>query len=242
MPTVWVLLGALPLLLLREFIRRLAWRSFGDGNGRDHRFRGSGVPVGRLVAAGPLRVAHGEFGLWRDGCGLCPGLLRMVSRETDAVEILMADGTCRLASQLELCSLVLASHLVNFAAPTLMPWIVTAVHGNGEAGAFAACVGIVGAASMFMTGLATYLIPKAAKAFAQGGVDELRPGIPRTAAIIFAVVLGAFTLLVFASGDYLLVLAFGSKYAGYGTAIGVLALGMGSAEHGLNRWNRAVGN
>jgi O-antigen/teichoic acid export membrane protein len=130
----------------------------------------------------------------------------------------------------------LASHLIGFATPTIMPWIVTTVLGTGEAGAFAACVGVVGTASMFMTGLATYLIPKAALAFAEGGVQELRR-VLRTATIIYASALGAFALLVLVTGDFLLVFAFGAKYAGYGTVVGILALSMVALSMNLTAGN-----
>ena len=232
MPTVWVLLGALPLLLLRKFIRRLACA---------HLEMATAAIIDSVVAVfqfgGLLLLAHYglltvnlAYGVMAAACALaCCGWF--LAKRTP-LKFSWPTALVDWRHNWSFARWALASHLVNFAAPTLMPWIVTAVHGNGEAGAFAACVGIVGTASMFMTGLATYLIPKAAKAFAQGGVDELRP-VLRTAAIIFAVVLGAFTLLVFASGDYLLVLAFGSKYAGYGTAIGVLALGMAALSMGL---------
>jgi O-antigen/teichoic acid export membrane protein len=126
----------------------------------------------------------------------------------------------------------LASHVVGFATPYLMPWIVTAVRGEAEAGVLAACVSLVGVASMFMTGVATYLTPKAAMAYAHGGVGELRQ-VLRSTALVYAGVLGAFALFVFASGDFLLVLVFGGKYAGYGIAMGILALSMACVSMGV---------
>jgi len=126
----------------------------------------------------------------------------------------------------------LASHLIGFSTPYLMPWIVSMERGSAEAGVFAACVSIVGTASMFITGLAAFLIPRAALAFSQGGVRELRR-VLRAAAALFAAVLGVFSLLVLLSGDFLLVLAFGAKYAGYGTVLGVLALSMMALSMGL---------
>ena len=62
---------------------------------------------------------------------------------------------------------------------------------------------------------------------------------PRTSAAcsacdaIYASVLGVFAIFVLASGDFLLVLAFGPKYAGYGLVMGVLALGMVALSMGL---------
>ena len=53
------------------------------------------------------------------------------------------------------------------------------------------------------------------------------------AAGVYAGVLGAFAVLVLATGDFLLVLTFGTKYAGYGLTMGVLALGMVALSLGL---------
>jgi O-antigen/teichoic acid export membrane protein len=114
----------------------------------------------------------------------------------------------------------------------MMPWIVTAVRGEAVAGVLAACVSLVGVASMFMTGVATYLTPKAARAYASGGVGELRH-VLRMANLTYAVALGAFTLFVFATGDFLLVSVFGDKYAGYGAVMGILALSMTAISMGL---------
>jgi O-antigen/teichoic acid export membrane protein len=104
--------------------------------------------------------------------------------------------------------------------------------GTATAGVLAACVSLVGVANMFMTGMARYLLPKAAIAYSHGGVQALRH-VLRIAAAIYAGVLGAFALFVLASGDFLLVLVYGGKYVGYGAAMGVLAVSMAVVSMGL---------
>ncbi len=96
-------------------------------------------------------------------------------------------------------------------------------HNSAQAGVLAACINLVGVATMFITGLASYLTPRAALAFSRGGAAELRH-VLRTAAAIYAAVLGAFALFVLATGDFLLLLVYGSKYAGYGAVMGVFAV------------------
>ena len=115
----------------------------------------------------------------------------------------------------------LASHLIGYAVPYGMPWIVTAARGSGEAGALAACITVVGVASMFITGLASFLMPRAAMAFSHGGVAPLRK-VLRNAAAVYAGVVGVFAVFIFCTGDFLLVLAFGAKFAGYGNVLAIL--------------------
>jgi O-antigen/teichoic acid export membrane protein len=138
-------------------------------------------------------------------------------------------------------------HLLGFATAYLMPLILTLSCGKTGAGIWAACISIVGIASMFMTGLASYWLPRTANAFCQGGPDTLRR-MMRNAGIIYATALGLFALFVFATGDFLLVLAYGQKFAGNGPVIGVLAFNVFitslSLTVGMGLWaiNRPDGN
>ena len=117
-------------------------------------------------------------------------------------------------------------------AAYLMPWIMTTVHGTAAAGVLAACISLVGVATMFMSGLSSYIIPKASRAYSLGGVPSLRR-VLRIAAGVYAVVLGSFALFVLASGDFLLVLAYGGKYVGYGAAMGIFAVSVTITGVGL---------
>jgi O-antigen/teichoic acid export membrane protein len=231
-PAVWVLIGALPFLQLREFIRRLAIAHLQMGTAIAIDVC---VAVFQLGALGALAyfqqlsvtLAYGVMGV---ACAIacCAWLLA----RNRSLQFAWAGAVTDWWHNWGFARWALASHMIGFATPYIMPWIIAAERGSADAGVFAACVSIVGTASMFITGLAAFLIPRAALAFSQGGVRELRR-ILRVAAAVYASVLGAFALFVLLSGDFLLVLAFGGKYAGYGAVLGVLALSMMALSMGL---------
>ncbi len=231
-PAIWVLLGALPFLLLREFVRRLviAHLQMTAAIAID-----AGVAVLQLSSLLALAYFHRltvttAYGTMGAACAVaCCGWFLLKRRP-------MRFAWSRVVNDWRhnwgFARWAVASHLVGCLSPYLMPWIMTAARGKAAAGVLAACISLVGVASMFMTGMATYLIPKAALAFAHGGVRELRR-VLRTVAAVFAGVLGSFALFVFASGDFLLVLVYGGKYAGYGATIGVLAVSVTVLSMGM---------
>lgn len=235
-PAAWVLLGTLPLLLLREFIRRMtiAHLQMGVAIALD-----AGIAVlqiGSLLALayfGRLSVAttYGAMGL---ACAVACGGWFIGKRWP--MHITWSRVVVDWRHNWGFARWALVSHLIGSATLYLMPWIVTMARGRAEAGALAACVSLIGMASMFVTGVATYLTPRAAMAYAHGGVAQLRH-VLRLAAAIYAGVLGAFTVFVLASGDFLLVLVFGGKYAGYGAVMGLLAVSMTALSMGVTAGN-----
>ena len=231
-PVVWVLMGALPFLQLRECVRRMAIAHLQMKTAT-----AIDVCVAVLQITSLLLMAYFEqlsvalaYGVMGAACGIaCCGWLLAKGR---TLRFAWPAAVGDWWHNWRFARWALASHVVGFATPYMMPWIVTAVRGEALAGVLAACVSLVGVASMFMTGVATYLTPKAALAYARGGVGELRQ-VLRMAALVYAVVLGAFTLFVFVSGDFLLVLVFGGKYAGYGAVMGILSLSTAVISMGL---------
>jgi O-antigen/teichoic acid export membrane protein len=231
-PAVWALLGALPLVQLREFIRRLSIAHL-------RMFAAIAIDIGvALVQIGGLlllvyfqQLTVGlAYAMMGAACLVaCSGWFLAKRRP---FQIAWSEVVTDWRRNWGFARWALAGHVIGFATLYLTPWIVTAVRGSAEAGILAACINIVGVASMFMTGLSAFLIPRATVAFAQGGVRKLR-GVLRAAELAYAAVLGAFALFVLASGDSLLVLAFGKQYSGYGAVVGVLALSMMAQSMGL---------
>ena len=126
----------------------------------------------------------------------------------------------------------LASQLVGSAAPYLLPWLLAAAHGRAATGVLAASATLVGVAQMFVTGVGNFLTPKAARAFAQGGVAALRRVLAAVAGV-FAVALGGFCVLVAMVEDLLPVFVYGNEYADLGPVIVVLSVAMLIASLGM---------
>ena len=231
-PVMWVLLGALPLLLLREFIRRMAAAHLQMGTAIAIDTGVALFQIGSLLLLAyfqrlTVSLAYGTMGA---ACAVaCCGWFVAKRRP---LRFARSGAVTDWWHNWNFARWALMSHLISFAPLYFTPWIVIAVCGSGEAGVLAACISLVGMASMFLTGLATFLTPRAALAFSQGGARELRR-VLQVAAAVYAAVLGAFAIFVIASGDFLLVLVFGAKYGGYGAVIGVLALSMLAQSMGV---------
>ncbi len=119
----------------------------------------------------------------------------------------------------------LASFLIGSTTPVLMPWIVALAHGKAATGALAACITLINCAGMYVTGVANFLSPRAARAFFHGGAAELAKLLKRTA-LLFIVTLGTFCVVILLAGDLPATLVYGSRYSGVSTVLVLLALGM----------------
>jgi O-antigen/teichoic acid export membrane protein len=105
----------------------------------------------------------------------------------------------------------------------VLPWMLAGVHGKAAAGVLATCNTLVGLANLFVIGMGNFVGPKAAQALAEGGARALA-GVMRTTLLLFVVVLGAFCAATWFAGDLMAWACFGSRYAGSGPLIAVLAL------------------
>jgi O-antigen/teichoic acid export membrane protein len=223
--TAWVLAGALPFLLVREYARQTALAHLRlrallaiDGSVAVIQVGGLGLlalcgalSVGAAYAVMGAACAVASLG-WFLG-GRLP--LRVVRAR------LLADwrhnwGFARWS---------LSSFLIGSTTLYVLPWAVAAAHGESATGLLAACFTIVNCAGMYVTGVSNFLTPRAARAFAEGGLGDLRRVLRQTA-LLFLVTLGAFCLAVLATGDLAATLIYGGKYAGTGPVLALLAVNL----------------
>ena len=130
----------------------------------------------------------------------------------------------------------LASQLLACTTPYIMPWVVAFTHSEAETGTLGACTTLVGLSNMFMMGLCNFLSPRAARAFAEGGLAELKSVLAKTAGL-FAATLGSLCLGAFLLGEPLAVLVYGPQFAGTGWIIGVLTLSVLANSMGVTAGN-----
>lgn len=234
--TSWVLLGTIPFLLLREFVRGFAF---------SHLKLGLALLIDVVVSAGQIG-------------GLL--LLAWSGRLTIANVYAVIGGACAVASLgwlllrsqpilIERRAVVadwwhnwvfarwaLACHLFTSVTPFVMPWVVAFAAGEAATGQLAAATTIIGLANVVVMGLANYLSPKAAHAYGSGGTRELA-GVLRKTMLLFAVTLGGFALLTTIAGEQLVVLVYGGGYAGSGLLVTLLAFGMLASSAGITAGN-----
>jgi O-antigen/teichoic acid export membrane protein len=89
---------------------------------------------------------------------------------------------------------------------------------------------------MFMMGLCNFLSPRAARAFASGGLPELKSVLKKTA-LLFIATLGSICLGAFLLGEPIAVLVYGPQFAGTGWIIGVLTLSVLANSMGVTAGN-----
>lgn len=235
-PTAWVLLGAAPFLLLREFIRQYAFSHFQMRTAISVDAGVSAVQLAGLLAlaaTGTLSAAaiYAVMGL---SCALACGIWWRLSRSE--FRLTPPRWLPDWKHNWKFARWAAASQLVGCSAPYVLPWVLAVAHGEAETGVLAACSTLVGLGNMFVMGLSNYLSPKAAHANAQGGRNELIRVLWKTAAV-FSVSLGSFFFVCLLSGDWLAVLVYGGKYAGAGPVLAILALGLWASSLAITAGN-----
>jgi len=235
-PAAWVLLGVAPMLLLREFIRQFAFAHLKIVTAIVIDVTVAGFQLGALLLLAHLELLSAATVYLAMGGACVVACLGWFLAGRQPLRLVRSRFFADWRHNWAFGKWALASQLIGCAAPYLMPWVLVLACGEAETGVLAACAALVGLSSMFVTGVANYLTPKAAGSFARGGVAELRRVLWKTAAL-FVVVLGGFCLMVFVAGDLLAVLVFGDKYLGTGAVMTVLALASLIGALGLTAGN-----
>ncbi|MDX1944668.1 MAG: lipopolysaccharide biosynthesis protein [Pirellulaceae bacterium] len=218
-----ILIGSLPLLLLRDFIRQM---SFADLNMRAA--IALDVTVATLQLGGIAMLASRG---WLT-VGLTFGILALSCAVPVAVWLLVRgrrmlfgwhSAVADFRHNWPFARWALATQLLACTTPYLMPWVVALTHSEAETGTLGACTTLVGLANMVMMGLCNFLGPKATRAFSAGGVAALWSVLTK-AAMLFTSTLGLICLAGFIFGEQLTTWVYGEQFAGTGLLVGVLSL------------------
>ena len=222
---IWLLVAVTPAILFRELLRQVAFAQLRPGLAVaiDATVAVAQLGgLGLLAWCGMLTVA-GAFS------GIAAGCLLAIAGWFFWMPVKIRVSLPRIQHDWRenwvFGRWALASQLVASAGLYIMPWVVAAVDGEEATGLFAAGGTIVGIANMFVLGMANYLTPKAARAYATGGVPALER-ILKMLALLFSVTLGGFALAAALIGDFAAGLVYGKEFAAAGNVIAVLALGM----------------
>ncbi len=132
-----------------------------------------------------------------------------------------------------------AGQLVGLIQAYAVPWMLTFFYSAEATGILMACQTLVLLSNPILLGLANWLNPVAAREFARGGASLLIHLLNRVT-VIALVLITPFVMGLWLLGDWLLRLAFGSDFEGYGhlvaitgfTSIGFLLTIIGSSGLG----------
>jgi O-antigen/teichoic acid export membrane protein len=234
--TAWVLLGAVPFLMLREFVRHYAFSHLRIGMAIAIDVVVSTLQLGGLLWlgwTGALTVAN-AYAVIGGACAVAS--LGWFLARPQAVRVRRRDVVADWRHNWVFARWALACHLFTSATPLVMPWVVAFANGAAATGVLAACTTIIGLANVFVLGLANFLSPKAAHAYGRGGVDELGKVLRKTL-LLFGATLGSFAILALFAGGLLVTSIYGDRYAGAGTIVAVLAFATLASSVGITAGN-----
>lgn len=220
----WLLVGAAPLLLLREFIRQIAFAQLQVTEALAVDCGVALLQLGALAAAAYCGVLSTPltYTLMAIGCGIS-AIVWLIRRGG----IFAASPQAAWSDWLQNWKFgrwALASQLLGQTMPLALPWIVAGTHGEAATGTLGVSTTLIGFANMYVLGLSNFICPRAAQAYAGGGTRELT-GVLKHAVAMHLAVLVPFALAMFVAGQPLMSLIYGPEFADAGTLMAVLALG-----------------
>jgi O-antigen/teichoic acid export membrane protein len=222
LPGLWALLGAAPLVLLRDGIRRFTY-----ANLQVKWVIALDATVATIQIGGLLLLGYWwHLSLWSiyavmgGACALASAgwyLLDPPHLQFNR-HLFLPDWRHNWSFG----KWALGSYMATGTTSYVMLWILWLTIEPSATAMLGACTTLVGVTNVILAGVANILTPLAAHAFATGGAKELLRILAGTAAFL-AVVLGGFCLIALATGGWLVALVFGPHYGGTGGIFVTLA-------------------
>jgi O-antigen/teichoic acid export membrane protein len=224
-PVAWSLVLVIPLILLRDYLRRICFALLEMK---------SALILDLAVSI--LQIA-GLFILVQQEILSSPAALIVIGISSGVAGVswiflhrrLMVLNLKRAKDDLKQNFLsgkwIYASGLLWSLSTYLYPWLLTRYHGTAATGIWAAGLGVVALCNPLYLGMQNFITPKISHAFADGGKISLRKYLFKATALIGGAIIICGLILMF-SGNFLLVTFYGDKYVGYQLLISILALNL----------------
>jgi O-antigen/teichoic acid export membrane protein len=116
-----------------------------------------------------------------------------------------------------------ASGVLGHLTTQLTPWLLAALHGATSTALWAVCTNITSAVNPAIFGLANYLTPATAHAYAAGGAPGLRSVVLK-ASMLFVLAMAPFCLAGVLLGEEVVTFVYGSAYRGTAVVFAIFAL------------------
>ena len=233
---LWLLVGAAPLMLLREYIRQISFAELRVTEALAVDCFVAVLQLGALAAAAYYGVLSTPltYTLLSIGCGIAAvaWLARRRGKFVAECRAVYSDWF----HNWQFGRWALASQLLGQTMPLVLPWIVAGTHGEAATGTLGVGTTLIGFANMFVLGLSNFICPRAAQSFASGGRRELI-GVLKQAAIMYLAVLVPFALAMLMAGGPLMAAVYGPDFADAGPIMAVLAFGAVANSLGVTAGN-----
>ena len=238
----WAMVFATPLLLWREFVRRMSYARLSIGSALAIDLP---VVVAQLAALSFLIAGEKLTGVtallavgFAAGCGAIIGVCALRRHLSFNRASLAPD----LRRSWNFGRWIGAAQLLEVANTHGTFWLVALALGTQATGVYAACLAIVLLCNPFMLAIGNVLTPRAAQVLAQSGPAALRRLILRAAGLL-AIGMGFFFVVICFAGDWIVQMLYGHEFAGHGGVIAVLSLTFvaGAISMAFNDGLRALG-
>jgi O-antigen/teichoic acid export membrane protein len=234
--SMFLLLCAAPLLWMREYVRQLSFAHLDVKAALVTDFTIAVTQQGGLA----YLAGSGQLNVYTTLAvmGICCGLASVawLASGRQRFDLSWAAAWADWRSNWVFSKWALASHVLACSSPYILPWIVAATHGEQETGTYGACATLVGMSNMFLIGLANYLSPKAARAFAEQGLGALQRVLKQTA-LLFVIGLGTMSVCAFLVGHHIAAIVYGPEFIETRLILGVLSLSVLANSLGVTAGN-----
>jgi len=237
-PVLWALAVTITLILLKEYVRRIFFARLDMMTALVLDSFVAGMQIGGLLLLAYIGVLSATQAYLVIGAACGVAALSWLVWEREIFAVRLSQVISDLHRNWSLGKWFFAGTLVFLMSTQLFIWFLNGFHGTAPTGVLAACMGIVFLSNPFFIGMGNLVGPKASQAYAFGGAKEVRIVVFKSS-VLLAAAMGLFCLMILVFGEQLLVFIYGSKYAGNGAVVSVLALGNMSAAitmpatHGL---------
>lgn len=224
-PVAWTLAAVITPFMLREFVRRVCFTGLRM---KTALFLDSCIGVaqlGGLLALSRLNMLSASRAYWVVSLSSGIVVLGWMISHSERFTLRLSQSASDFRRNWSFGKWVLASGLVWTVSMSLYPWILAAYHGTAATGVWAACLGIASFANPILLGGQNYLGPKIAHVYARRGASALRSFVFKASAV-FSVPMWVLSAAMLALGGRLVVFLYGSKYAGNGVIVFILAVNL----------------
>lgn len=224
-PVIYVLIAALPLLMMRVFVRLLLIAHLDMVTVMVLDIAVAAMQLGGLLLLGRLHwlTVPSAYLVMGGASGIAAVTWFAVKRP--ALRFARLRVLEDWWHNWSFAKWVVASNLAGSLAIYASPWILSAVQNTAATALLGACTSLVGLSNMFVAGLESYLTPKAARAFSQQGLAGLVAVLWKSS-LFLAILLGSLCVLFFFAGEPLAAIVYKNKYSGAGPVVSLLALGV----------------
>jgi len=222
-PVLWALVAAIAFIMLREYARRVC---FARLKLLTAFLLDTCIAVGQiggllLLARFHLLTASRAYWVIGSACGVA--LLWWLWSDREFYHPRIIESRADLRKNWISGKWVFASGLVWAVGMNLYPWFLAAFRGTASTGVWAACLGVVSVANPALLGIQNLVGPKIAHEYAAAGSKALRRLVLKIAAVI-SLPVSLLCLALILWGGRLVILVYGSQYAGNSRVVAILAL------------------